>query len=140
MRGGSVISGAALVNGAETGHIGGMTSIRLDLNITFAELIELLDRFGTGIAILNHLKELKTMSETTDQAIADLTALAQKQQTDSAQLKADVTKLLANLTNSGTLNPSQQAAVDGIKVLMGQADTDTTDTDVAVTSATTPTP
>jgi hypothetical protein len=48
--------------------------------------------------------------------------------------------LLATITNSGTLNATQQAALDGIKTLMGQADTDTTATDAAVTGAAPPAP
>lgn len=57
------------------------------------------------------------MSESIDQAVADLTALVTTLQTNLAKFETDVTAALAQI-NSGTLTGTQQAGVDSIKAAL----------------------
>ena len=59
------------------------------------------------------------MSETTEQALGELTAMAQANAAALAQLKTDVAAALAAIQNDGTLNASQQASVDALKASLG---------------------
>lgn len=83
--------------------------------------------------VLLATERLIKMSETTDQALGELTALEQVNAAALAKLKADVAAFIAGIQNSGTLTAAQQAEVDALKAAMG-ADTATVgeiDTSVA---------
>lgn len=80
------------------------------------------------------------MSETTDQALGELTALEQVQAADLAKLKTDVAAFIAGIQNGGTLNAAQQAQVDALKAAMS-ADTATVqEIDQSVQPPVVPTP
>jgi hypothetical protein len=65
--------------------------------------------------ILNNTERLIKMGETTDQALSEVTALAQANSAALAKLKTDVAAALAAIQGSGTLNAEQQASVDALK-------------------------
>jgi hypothetical protein len=61
------------------------------------------------------LGRLITMNETTDQALSDVTAIAQANSAALAKLKTDVAAALAAIQSNGTLNDAQQATADALK-------------------------
>lgn len=66
--------------------------------------------------------KMSAANQTTDQAVADLTAAEAKQATDLAKLKTDVATALAGIQSGGTLTDAQQASVNALKAAMGVDD------------------
>jgi hypothetical protein len=73
-----------------------------------------------------------TMSESLDQRLADLIALAQKDSDDAAKFRADVTAALAKLGTVAPMTPEQQAAFDNVTAILTASDTATVEADAAL--------
>lgn len=81
--------------------------------------------------VLNKLDRIIRMAQTISEAIADLTAIEQKQAADIAKMKTDVATALAAI-GSGPLTADQQAAVDSLKAAMGADDAAVNEVDASV--------
>lgn len=85
-------------------------------------------------------KEIKIMSESLDQRLADLTALAEKTSADNAKFRDDVLAAMKALPAAGPMSPEQQAAFDHVMTVLGATDTATMAADAALTPPPAPAP
>lgn len=85
--------------------------------------------------ILERITTMSATTEPTQQAIADLTTLEQKQAADLATLKGAVLTFVSGVTAGGPLTTDQQAAVDAPKTAMGADDATITGITASLTPA-----
>lgn len=85
-------------------------------------------------------KEIQTMSESLDQRLADMTALAEKMSADDAKFRADVLTALAKIPAAGALSVAQTAAFDNVMTVFGATDAAIVAADEALTPPPAPAP
>lgn len=86
---------------------------RMDVHVHVPGLAEVAALIVKGIKDIK--QEIRTMGETTDQALGEIATGVATLKDTIQRFETDVTAALGQIATGGSLTPAQQAAVDSIK-------------------------